>query len=257
MIREAERAGVLPVGGTIVECTSGDLGVSIAAIGRRLGYRVVLVMPECGQNARVALSRALGAEIQFTPRELGMRAAIELTEALQKRTPGAICLQPFTSKANAEAHASSTALEIWNDTNGQVAVVVAAIGTGGTAAGCAMALRDKGVKIVGVEPAASQVMRGGAAGPHDIAGIGAGFVPEILPPRLLDEVIAVACADARAQVRRLALEEGLLCGPASGAVVTAAIEVARRSVYSGRMVVAVLPDSAEHHLDHSAFLQED
>jgi cysteine synthase A len=257
MIRAAERSGALQKGGTIVECTSGDFGVSIAAIGRRLGYRVVLVMPEGESNPRAQLARALGADLQFTPRDLGMRAAMELTEALQKRTPGAVCLQPFTNKANAQAHASSTALEIWNDTEGQVAVIIAPIGTGGTAAGCAAALRSKGVKVVGVEPASSSVMRGGKAGPHDIPGLGSGFVPEILPPSLLDEVVAVACNDARAHVRRLALEEGLLCGPASGAVVAAALDVARRAENAGKMVVAVLPDSAEHHLDHSAFVQED
>lgn len=257
MIRAAETSGALRKGGTIVECTSGDLGLSIATVGRCLGYRVVLVMPETAENDRLTMLRALAAEIRFTPKALGMRGAMAETDALAKSLPDAVCLQPFTNKANARAHAESTAREIWQDTDGRVAVVVAPIGTGGTAAGCASYLRERGVRVVGVEPLASPVMRGGKAGAHDIAGLGAGFVPEILKAEDLDEIVAVACDDARATVRTLAHEEGILCGPASGAVLFAALAVARRKEHENQMVVAILPDCGSSHLDHSAYCSED
>ncbi len=257
MIRQAERSGSLQRGGAIVECTSGDLGLSIATVGRCLGYRVLLVMPDGTTQDRLRMLRALGAEVVFTDKALGMRGAMAQTDLLAKQIPGAVCLQPFTNKANARTHAETTAREIWNDTDGKVDIVVAPIGTGGTAAGCAIALRERGVAVIGVEPAASGVMGGGSAGAHDIPGLGAGFIPEILPPHTLDEIVAVTCEAARDHVRLLARQEGLLCGPASGAVLAAALSIAQRPTSAGKLLVAVLPDSGDRYLDHAAFCAED
>jgi cysteine synthase A len=227
MIRHAEKSGFLGAGGTIVECSSGDLGLAIATIGRRLGYRVVLTMPE------------------------GMRGAMVRAEQIAKQTAGAICLQAFSNRANARAHAETTAREIWEDTDGKIDLVVAPVGTGGTAAGCVAFFRELGVPVAGVQPAASPTLTGGRAGVHDIPGLGAGFIPEILDPSSLAHVVDVTDAEAVAGARALARNESLLLGPASGAVLHAALELARRPGGGYRMVVAVLPDTVHHYLDHA------
>lgn len=255
MIRHAERNGYLRPGGVIVECSGGDLGIALTAIGRRLGYRVVLTMPQDMAGPRRSLAALLGAEIVETPADEGMRGAIARAELFAKQTPGAICLQPFTNRANARIHAETTAREIWEDTDGRVTAVVAPVGTGGTAAGCAAFLRDLGVPVVGVEPAGSSVLRGERPGPHDIPGLGAGFVPDILCTGDLAEVVAVGDDDAAAGARILAREEGLLAGPASGAVLHAALTLARRPRNEGGTIVAVLPDRADRFPDHRMFAQ--
>lgn len=256
MIRHAERSGFLRAGGTIVECSGGDLGLAIALIGRRLGYRVVLTMPEWLPESRRSLLRALQAEVVTTPAGEGMQGAMQRADRIAKQTPGAVCLQAFTNRANARHHAQTSAREIWDDTDGKVGIVVAPIGTGGTAAGCATFLRELGVRVFGVEPTHSAVVSGGEAGPHDIPGIGAGFIPDILNPSELDGVIPVDDRDAAAAVRALAREEGLLLGPASGAVLHAALHLARLPVNQGQLLVAVLPDRADRYLEHQSMRQE-
>ena len=257
MIAHAERCGFLRAGGTLVECTSGDLGLAIAMVGRRRGYRVVLTMPEGTPSHRASLLRALGAEIVTTPVADGMRGAMVRAEQLARQTPGAVCLQAFTNRANARAHADTTAREIWSDTDGTVGIVVVPVGTGGTAAGCAAFLRERGVAVIGVEPAGSPVLGGGRAGEHDIPGIGAGFVPDILGVDELDEVVAVDDRTAREHVQLLAQQEAILVGPAGGAVLHAAIAVARRAASADKLLVAVLPDSGERYFDHRSYRQED
>ncbi|MCR9244522.1 MAG: cysteine synthase family protein [bacterium] len=252
MIRSAEDRGYLPPGGTIVECSSGDLGLAIAMIGSRLGYQVVLTMPEFQPESRLAMLRAFGAKIETTPANDGMRGAMRRAEQIAKHTDGGVCLQAFTNRANADAHQEGTAREIWQDTDGLVDFVVVPVGTGGTAAGCAAYFQDRDVAVVGVEPAASPVLSGGDPGHHDIPGLGAGFLPDILAPGDLAEIARIADAEASEGVRALARTEGLLLGPASGAVVQAAVAVARRPANHGRTVVAVLPDRAERYLEHKS-----
>jgi cysteine synthase len=249
MIQHAERSGFLAEGGTIVECSSGDLGLALATIGRRLGYRVVLTMPDNAPPARRGLLEAVGAEVETTPACEGMRGAMVRAEQLAKQSKGAICMQAFTNRANARAH-EATAREIWEDTDGQVGLVVVPVGTGGTAAGCAAFFRELHVPVAGVQPAASAVLTGGRAGMHDIPGLGAGFVPDILNPSDLAEIVDVSDAEAAAATRRLLREESLLLGPASGAVMHAAVQLAQRPANQGKLVVAVLPDDAERNLDH-------
>lgn len=250
MIDHAVEGGYLATGGTIVECSSGDLGLALATVGRRRGFRVVLTMPDSVPARRRALLEALGAEVEVTPAQDGMRGAMARADELARTTPGAVCLQAFRNRANARAHAETTAREIWEDTDGEVHAVVVPVGTGGTAAGCVEFFRNRDVQVVGVQPANSAVLTGGAAGPHAIPGLGAGFVPEILAPDELDEVIDVRDEDARAATERLMREESLLLGPASGAVLHAALALAARTGFAGRLLVAVLPDAAERHLEH-------
>lgn len=252
MIRHAERSGFLRRGGTIVECSSGDLGLSIATIGRRLGYRVVLTMPDNTCRQRRSMLLALGAEVVTTPIAEGMRGAMVRAEQLTKQTPGASCLQAFTNRSNGRAHADTTAREIWEDTDGAVGLVVVPIGTGGTAAGCLMFFRELGVPVAGVQPASSPVLTGGRPGAHDIPGIGAGFIPDILAPSELAAIVDITDQEAVEGARALARMESLLLGPASGAVVHAAMALAKRPEYADKLVVAVLPDRAEHYLDHSS-----
>jgi cysteine synthase A len=252
MIRHAERSGFLRAGGTIVECSSGDLGLAIATIGRRLGYRVMLTMPDDTCASRRSLLHTLGAEVVTTPVADGMRGAMARVEQLTRQVPGALCLQAFANRANARVHAETTAREIWEDTDGRVGLVVVPIGTGGTAAGCCAFFREVGVPVAGVQPATSPVLTGGRPGPHDIPGIGAGFVPDILAPAELAAIVDVLDEEAVRGTRLLAERESLLLGPASGAVIHAALALASREQYAQRLVVAVLPDRAEHYLDHAA-----
>lgn len=251
MIRHAEQSGFLKEQGTIIECSSGDLGLATAMVGKRLGYRVILTMPASVNPDRRNLLKAVGAVVEVTPTENGMRGAMARAEELAKSTNGAICLQAFTNRVNAQIHAETTAREIWQDTDGQAKAVVVPVGTGGTAAGCASFFRSRDVDVIGVEPASSPVLQGGRAGTHNIPGLGAGFIPDILSPTDLTEVVCVTDEEALRTTQRLLREESLLLGPASGAVTCAAIELAQRGHYANKMIVAVLPDSAERNLDDS------
>ncbi|GDY01405.1 cysteine synthase [Planctomycetota bacterium] len=257
MIQHAELHGSLKPAGTIIECTSGDLGLAIAMVGRRRGYRVILTMPENATVLRPTLLRALGAELVLTKAADGMRGAMAHAEELVRKTEGAICLQAFSNRANAKIHGETTAHEIWQDTDGAVRAIVVPIGTGGTAAGCAAVLRERGVRIIGVEPSTSAVLSGQNAGSHDIPGLGAGFIPGLLGHKVLDEVVRVTDVEANVSVQDLARTESILVGPASGAVLHAARHVAQRPEYQGQLIIAVLPDSGERFCDHRAYRQEE
>jgi len=256
MIRHAENTGYLKPGGTIIECSSGDLGLAIAVIGCRLRYRVVLTMPEYQPESRLAMLRAVGAEIQTTPATEGMRGAMIRADQIAKQTEGGVCLQAFTNRANSRAHSETTAREIWADTDGGVGIVVVPVGTGGTAAGCCSFFAEHRIPVVGVEPDSSAVLNGEPPGNHDIPGLGAGFIPDILAPAELDEVVRVSDAEAAKGVLVLARREALLLGPASGAVVQAAVSLARRPANAGATIVAVLPDRAERYMEHKSMRQD-
>jgi cysteine synthase A len=254
MIEDAERRGVLGPGATLVEATSGNTGVALAFAAATKGYRLVLTMPERMSRERIALLRYLGADVVLTPGTL-MRDAVEKAAEIARATPGAVMLQQFRNPANPEVHRRTTAIEIWDDTGGEVDVFVAGVGTGGTITGVGEVLKQKkpAVRVVAVEPAKAAVLSGGKPGNHLIQGIGAGFVPEVLNRKVIDEVIAVSEDDAFAAARRLAREEGLLCGISSGAALAAALEVARRPEQEGKLVVVMLPDTGERYVTTPLF----
>jgi cysteine synthase len=248
MVLLAEREGKLRPGATIIEATSGNTGISLAMIAAVRGYRCIVVMPEDMSITRRHILRAYGAEIVLTPAEESMSGAVARAVKLAASTPGSWMSRQFENPANPDAHACATGLELLEQTNGKIAAFVAGVGTGGTLTGCGHVLRARlggAVKIVAVEPSASAVLSGGAAGQHGIQGLGAGFVPPILDRGLIDEVITVTDTAADRMVRRIGREEGLLVGPSSGANVHAAVEVARR--VSG-VIVTVLCDSGERYL---------
>lgn len=255
IIAEAEQAGRLAPGGTIIEPTSGNTGIGLAAVGAAKGYHVILTMPETMSVERQSLIRAYGAEIVLTPGEEGMSGAVKKAEELQKATPGSILGGQFDNPANPEAHYRTTGPEIWADTDGQVDVFVAGVGTGGTISGTGKYLKEKkpDVKVVAVEPSRSPLLGEGHAGPHGLQGIGANFVPENLDRGMLDEIMPVSDEDAYALGRELAEREGFLVGITSGAAVWAAIQLARRPENRGRTVVALLPDSGERYLSTPMF----
>ena len=250
IVDAAERAGELPPGGTIVEATSGNTGIALAMVGAARGYDVVLTMPETMSKERRALLRAYGAELILTPGSGGMKGAVEKAEEIAKDRPGAILARQFANEANPEIHRRTTAEEIWADTDGAVDVVVAGIGTGGTITGVGQVLKDRkpGVQIIGVEPAESPILNGGAPGPHKIQGIGANFVPEILDREIYDEIIDVDAETAVAVARDAARREGLLVGISSGAAIHAALQVAKRPENAGKLVVVVVPSYGERYL---------
>ena len=256
MIRDAEEHGLLTPGvSVIVEPTSGNTGISLAMVCAARGYRCVLVMPETMTVERRKLLRLLGAEIVLTPGAEGMGGAIARAEALCRETPGAWVPQQFTNPANPAIHAATTAEEIWRDTEGEIDILVSGIGTGGTATGCARALKPRkpGLVVVAVEPASSPVISGGPKGAHRIQGIGAGFVPDVFDRSQVDEVLTVTDEEAEATARDLALKEGLLVGVSSGAAVAAAIRVGSRPTNAGKLIVVVLPDTGERYLSHPGF----
>lgn len=255
MIANAEAAGRLSPGGTIIEPTSGNTGIGLAAVGAAKGYHVILTMPETMSVERRNLIAAYGAEIVLTPGGEGMDGAVKKAEELQKATPGSILAGQFDNPANPEAHYRTTGPEIWADTDGQVDVFVAGVGTGGTVSGTGRYLREKNrlVRIVAVEPSRSPLLTEGHAGPHGLQGIGANFVPENLDRALLDEILTVTDEDAYALGRALARKEGLLVGITSGAAAWAAIQLAKRPENQGRTIVVLLPDSGERYLSTPMF----
>jgi cysteine synthase A len=249
LVGEAEASGALGPGSTIVAPTSGNTGLALAHLGAARGYKVRLTVPEDWSHERIALLLYLGADVVVTEGG-GMRAAMERARALVASTPGAVLIDQFHSPANPEVHRRTTAEEIWSDTDGEVAVFVAGVGTGGTITGVAQGLRAHrpGVRIVAVEPASSAVLSGQPAGTHAIQGIGAGFVPPLLRFDLLDEIRPITDEQAFACTQRLAREEGILAGVSSGASVAAALQVASRPSSEGRLVVAMVCDSGERYV---------
>ncbi len=255
MLDDFERRGLVAPGSTVIEPTSGNTGIGLAALGAARGLRVVIAMPDTASVERRRLMEAYGAEVVLTEGARGMQGAIEKAEELARSIPGAVVAGQFSNPANPQAHYETTGPEIWEDAGGCVDVLVAGVGTGGTITGVGRYLRERNpsLRVVAVEPADSPVLSQGRAGAHGIAGIGAGFVPEVLDRSLLDEVVAVRDDDACAAARSVARLEGLLVGVSSGAAVWAAVQVARREEMRGRAVVAVLPDSGERYLSTGLF----
>jgi cysteine synthase len=248
LVEDAERRGVLAPGATLVEPTSGNMGIALAFVAAAKGYRLVLTMPEVISKERVAFLRMLGAQIVFTPGSL-MREAVQKAEAIVRETPGAVMLQQFNNPANPEVHRRTTAEEIWADMAGDIDVFVAGVGTGGTITGVGEVLKARrpGCRVIAVEPAGAAVLSGGPARAHHLPGIGAGFIPEILNRAVIDEVLAVTEEQAiRAQLE-LARREGIAAGISSGAALAAALTVAARPEFAGKRFVVVLPDGGERY----------
>ena len=255
MIEEAEKAGLLRKDSTIIEPTSGNTGIGLAAIGASRGYRVIIVLPDTMSIERQKLIRAYGAELVLTPGALGMKGAIEKAETLAREIPHSFIPDQFNNPANPLAHYKTTAREIWNDLEGKVDVLVAGIGTGGTISGCAKLLKEKNPSlfVVGVEPTASPLLTKGVAGPHGLQGIGANFIPETLTKELLDEVLTVSEDEAFASARLMAKSEGLLVGISSGAALSAAISLAKKEDFRDKNIVVILPDTGERYLSTALF----
>ena len=258
MIRDAEERGVLKSGATIVEPTSGNTGVGLSYIGRILGYRVVLTMPETMSQERRSLLAALGAELVLTEGAKGMGGAIAKANELLETLPGAWMPDQFNNPANAKAHYETTGPEIWRDTEGKVDVLVAGVGSGGTITGAGRYLKEQNpaIQVVAVEPAESPVLSGGKPGPHKIQGIGAGFVPGTLDRSVVDRVVTVPGDEAMAPGRALAETEGLLVGISSGAAAWAAKSLAAQPEFAGKTIVTVLPDTGERYLSTALFQKD-
>ncbi len=255
MIEAAEQAGNIKDDTIILEPTSGNTGISLAFVCAAKCYRLVLVMPETMSIERRKLLKALGADVVLTPGHLGMKGAIAAAEDMLAKNPRYYLLQQFTNPSNPEIHKTTTAEEIWRDTGGEVDMVVATVGTGGTITGIADAIKSRknGFKAIAVEPAASPVLEGGTPGPHTIQGIGTGFIPDVLRLDLVDEIIPVTDDDAFATSRSLAREEGLVVGMSSGAATWAALKVAARPENEGKLIVVILPDTGERYLSTELF----
>ena len=250
MIEDAEAKGLLNKDSVVIEPTSGNTGIALAFVCAARGYRLILTMPETMSIERRQLLNILGAELVLTEGAKGMRGAVEKAEELAKATPHGFMPQQFANPANPAVHRKTTAEELWNDTDGRIDYFVAGIGTGGTITGVGEILKEKNpsIKIIGVEPADSPVLSGGNAGPHKIQGIGAGFVPDVLNRKIIDEIIVVKHEDAGLMARRLAKEEGILAGISSGAALWTALQVGERDEAKGKTIVVLLPDTGERYL---------
>ena len=255
MIEDAERKGILKQGATIIEPTSGNMGVGLAMVAAVKGYHMILVMPETMSLERRNLARALSAEVVLSPGAEGMSGSIRMAEKLNKEIPNSVILSQFDNPANPLAHERTTAVEIWDDTDGHVDLVVAGVGTGGTISGLGRYLKSMNpdIRVVAVEPASSPLLSGGKAGVHKLQGLGANFVPVNYSPEVVDEVICVADDDAIRTSRDLSASEGLLVGISSGAAVFAAKVLAERSENLGKRIVVVLPDTGERYLSTCEF----
>ncbi|MBQ9980306.1 MAG: cysteine synthase A [Oscillospiraceae bacterium] len=255
MLLEAEKSGKLAPGGTVIEPTSGNTGVGLAALGGAMGYRVILVMPDTMSMERRSLLKAYGAQVELTPGAEGMAGAIERARQLNAEIPGSIIAGQFENPANPAAHEETTGPEIWRDTDGKVDIFVAGVGTGGTVTGVGKYLKKMNpeVKIVAVEPAGSPLLSEGRTGKHNLQGIGANFVPAVLERDVIDEIIPVSDEDAYAAGRLLAGREGILCGITSGAALHAAAQLAKLPENKGKLIVALLPDTGERYLSTAMF----
>lgn len=255
MILDAEQRGLLPPGGTIVEPTSGNTGIGLAAVAAARGYRTIIVMPDTMSPERRALMGAYGAQVVLTPGALGMSGAVEKAKALCAQIPGSFLPGQFTNPANARAHFETTGPEIWEDTDGKVDILVAGVGTGGTITGAGKFLKSKNpiIRVAAVEPADSPLLSRGIAGSHGLQGIGANFVPEVLDRSVLDQILCVTQTDAEATARLLAAKEGILAGISSGAALWAALQLAAEEVNEDKQIVVILPDSGERYLSTGIF----
>ncbi len=259
MMEAAEKEGRLKPGATIIEPTSGNTGIGIAAVAAARGYRAILTLPETMSEERRNLLRAYGAQLELTDGMQGMQGAIDRAEELAESIPGAVILGQFVNPANAQVHRETTGPEIWKQTDGDFDIFVAGVGTGGTVTGVGEYLKSKNpaIRIVAVEPASSPVLSGGAAGPHNIQGIGAGFVPEVFDVGICDEVLAIEDEDAFEEGRRFAVSEGILVGISSGAALKAALLLAERPENAGRRIVVLLPDSGDRYLSTPMFSEQE
>jgi cysteine synthase A len=250
IIDAAEKSGALKPGGTIVEGTSGNTGIALAMVGAARGYKVILTMPETMSTERRVMLRAFGAEIVLTPGSEGMRGAVEKAQEIVANTENSIWAQQFANEANPEIHRTTTAEEIWADTDGKVDIFVSGIGTGGTITGVGQVLKERNpnVQIVAVEPKDSPILNGGAPGPHKIQGLGANFIPELLDTNVYDEVLDATLEDSVRVARELGVQEGILGGISSGAIVWGALELAKRPENAGKLIVAVVCDFGERYI---------
>ena len=259
MIKDAEERNILSPGGTIIEPTSGNTGIGLAALAASKGYRAIFVLPDTMSIERRRLLAAYGADVILTPGEKGMQGCVEKAEELHAQIPGSMIAGQFENPANARAHMDTTGPEIWQDLNGQVDILVAGVGTGGTITGVGKYLKEMNpmVQIIAVEPANSPLLSEGYAGKHNLQGIGANFVPELLDQRVIDEIIPVLEEDAYDLARKLARNEGYLAGITSGAALWAAVQLSKRKENQGKKIVVVLPDSGERYLSTVLFAENE
>lgn len=255
MLDDAENRGILKPGATVIEPTSGNTGIGLAAICAARGYKAVIVMPDSMSAERISLMKAYGAKVVLTPGELGMAGAIAEAKAIAAKTPGSLIAGQFENPANAKAHFDTTGPEVWADTDGKVDILVCGVGTGGTVTGTGRYLKEQNasIHVVAVEPAASAVLSGQQAGPHGLQGIGAGFIPEVLDTAILDEIVTVEDNDAFAAAKEFAANQGILVGISSGAALHAALLLAMKEENRGKTIVAILPDSGERYLSTGLF----
>lgn len=258
MVEDAEKKGILKPGATIIEPTSGNTGIGLASVAAAKGYRTILTLPETMSVERRTLLKAYGAELVLTEGALGMKGAIDKAEELERTIPGAVILGQFDNPANPAAHAATTGPEIWEDTDGEIDIFVAGVGTGGTITGIGTYLKSRNpkVQVVAVEPDDSPLLSGGEAGPHQLQGIGANFIPSILNTQVYDEIIRITTEEAYNAGRDIARSEGILVGITSGAALHAAVNLAKRPENAGKTIVALLPDSGDRYLSTPMFTEE-